>query len=297
MTLPSRASPENARAERLRLEVGRAAVEIAPGVGGRIAALELDGWDLLRRHGWTDREWGAFVMAPWVGRLRLGRVRWQGQTWSMPITEPPHAIHGTVVDAAWTTTAVTATTARLETGLGADWPFGGRVVHAVELTPDALRLRLEIHADREPMPAIVGWHPWFVRRATRVGAARDGTARDEDAAGSTAEVELDVHPARRAVLDAQGLPTGELDGPAPEPLDDALLNLLAPPAVRWPGGPTLTLHAPEAAAWIVYTAHPDGVCVEPVTGLPDGLNGGPLGAPPVASPGSPLVATFEITWR
>jgi galactose mutarotase-like enzyme len=271
-------------------------VEIAPGVGGRIAALEVDGWDLLRRHGWTDREWGAFVMAPWVGRLRLGQVRWQGRTWSMPVTEPPHAIHGTVADTAWAATLVTSTSARLETTLGPDWPLGGRVIHAVELTPGALRLRLEIHADREPMPAIAGWHPWFVRKAARVGATRDGDAGDATGE-ATGEVEIDVHPAWRAVLDAHGLPTGELDAPAPEPLDDVVLNLLAPPVVRWPGGPTLTLHAPEAQAWIVYTAHPDGVCVEPVTGLPDGLNGGLLGAPPVASPGHPLVATFEIAWR
>jgi galactose mutarotase-like enzyme len=79
-------------------------------------------------------------------------------------------------------------------------------------------------------------------------------------------------------------------------LDDVLLDLAGPPVVRWPGGPTLSLHAPEAQAWIAYTAHPDGVCVEPVTGLPDGLNGGLLGEPPVARPGKPLVATFEIAW-
>jgi galactose mutarotase-like enzyme len=50
------------------------------------------------------------------------------------------------------------------------------------------------------------------------------------------------------------------------------------------------------AAWVVYTAHPDGVCVEPVTGLPDGLNGGLLGDPPVARPLHPLVATLDIVW-
>ena len=60
-----------------------------------MSALEVDGWDLVRRDGWTDREWGSFVMAPWVGRLRNGRVRWRGRTWDMPLTEPPHALHGT----------------------------------------------------------------------------------------------------------------------------------------------------------------------------------------------------------
>ena len=274
------------RTARVRLEAGRAAVEIAPGVGGRVAALEVDGWDLLRRHGWTDREWGAFVMAPWAGRLRLGQVRWKGRSWSMPVNDPPHAIHGTVVDAPWTLTACSATSARLEVGLGPDWPFAGHLVQTVELGPKRLRLRLELCADAEPMPGILGWHPWFHRRAARLDVP----------AQASGDIAVVVHPAYRAVLDAHGLPTGEVGPPEPAPLDDVLLNLLAPPVVRWPDGPTLSLHSPEAQAWIVFAAHPDGVCVEPVTGLPNGLNGGLLGDPPVAKPGRPLVATFEIAW-
>ena len=183
-------------------------------------------------------------------------------------------------------TSSTATSSRLETGLGPDWPFRARLVHTVELQPKRLSLRLELHADGEPMPGILGWHPWFHRRAARL----------DDPAQTTGDVAIGVHPAYRAVLDAHGLPTGAVDAPVADPLDDVLLNLLAPPLVRWPGGPTLSLHAPEAQAWIVYTAHPDGVCIEPVTGLPDGLNGGLLGEPPIARPGRPLVATFEIAW-
>ena len=277
------------RGARLRLEAGRAAVEIAPFVGGRLAALEVDGWDLLRRHGWTDREWAAFVMAPWAGRLRLGRVRWGGRDWQMPLDEGPHAIHGTVAATPFTVAAATATTARLEAPLGPDWPFAGRVVSTVELAPRRLRLRLELHAAAEPMPGILGWHPWFHRRATRLAASAGGP-------GDAGEVELAVHAAYRVELDAHRLPTGTIGAPPAVLADEVLLNLIAPPVVRWPDGPALSLYSPEAQAWIVYTAHPDGVCVEPVTGLPDGLNGGPLGDPPVARPGKPLTATFEIAW-
>ena len=109
-------------------------------------------------------------------------------------------------------------------------------------------------------------------------------------------VAVDLLVGRRVGLDDQGLPTGAIVAPREAPVDDVLLDVGAPPRVRWPGGPGLTLHAPGAAAWIAYTAHPDGVCVEPVTGLPDGLNGGFLGAPPIALPGSPLIATFDIRW-
>jgi galactose mutarotase-like enzyme len=280
---PAQSDP---RLARLRLTAEHAALEIAPGVGGRVAALEVDGWDLLRRHGWTDHEWGAFVMAPWIGRLRQGRASWAGRTWQVPPDDGPHAIHGTVLAAQFTVTEAGATRARLEAPLGPDWPFPGRVVQIVELAPKQLRLRLELHADREPMPGILGWHPWFHRRASRVA----------DVGVQTGDVAVVVHSAYRVELDAHGLPTGEVGAPPKTPLDDVLLNLIAPPVVRWPGGPTLALHSPEAEAWIVYTEHPDGVCVEPVTGLPDGLNGGLLGEPPVARPGRPLTATFEIAW-
>ena len=108
---------------------------------------------------------------------------------------------------------------------------------------------------------------------------------------------MSVRAGRRVELDAAGLPTGRLVAPNDEATDDVLLDLAAAPVVEWPGGPRLEIEAPAAAAWVVYAAHPDGVCVEPVTGLPDGLNGGLLGDPPVAAPGAPIVAEMTIRWR
>jgi len=286
---------------------GRASVEVAPGVGGRLAALEVDGWDLLRRDGWTDREWGAFVMAPWIGRLRNAHVSWGGEAWDVEPSEPPHALHGTIMAVPWAVADVSPRTVRMEASLGPDWPPGGHVVHSVALDEDRVRLTLEVHADRRATPAIVGWHPWFNRRATRVlPTGRDAIARDaiDEALRltdgprllETGEVEVLVDARRRVELDLHGLPTGVLLDPRGDPRDDVLLGVTRPPVVRYPGGPTLHLVAGGAAAWVVYTGHPDGVCVEPVTGLPDGLNGGLLGEPPVARPLDPIVATLEIAW-
>ena len=137
----------------------------------------------------------------------------------------------------------------------------------------------------EAMPVIVGWHPWFRRRAVRL-----------DGSGESGPVELSVPGGRRVELDPDGLPTGRLIEPRPAPQDDVLLDLAGPPAVAWPGGPRLVVRAPTAAAWLVYAAHPDGVCVEPLSGLPDGLNGGLLGEPPVAGPGASVVAEMSIRW-
>jgi aldose 1-epimerase len=289
------------RGERIRLARGRAVAEIAPAVGGRVASLVVDGWDLIRRDGWTDNEWGAFVMAPWVGRMRDAGAAWGGRTWKVPANEPPHALHGLVAATPWDVAMANAGMVQLERSFGPDWPSGGRIVHAISLAHDRLVLRLQVHAELEPTPVILGWHPWFRRTALRMpGVAEDRMAAvagpPDVGVVETGPVELVIDAQRRVELDGSGLPTGALLEPAASPLDDVLLDVTSAPVVRWPGGPSLTLHASGVAAWIAYTAHPDGVCVEPVTGLPDGINGGPLGEPPVARPGHPIEATFEIAW-
>ena len=172
----------------------------------------------------------------------------------------------------------------LETGFGDAWPFEASIRRRIELYGDRVVDRLTVTAG-EPMPVILGWHPWFRRRAVRL---EDG---DE-----SAPVELSVGPVAESSSTRPGCPRAgwsrrdPTDGRrAARPRGD--------PVVEWPGGPRLEVHAPAAAAWVVYAAHPDGVCVEPVTGLPDGLNGGLLGDPPVAAPGAPIVAEMTIRWR
>jgi len=273
------------RTTRLHLASGDSAVTVAPAVGGRIASLVVDGWDVVRRDGWTDREWGSFVMAPWVGRLRNGRVRWRGRAWDMPLTEAPHALHGTVVDVPWSVVDTSSSTARLEASLGPDWPYPGRIVRVIQLGPDRLTDSIEVYADAEPFPAVLGWHPWFRRRALRLTDKLESAPAD-----------IRIRAGSRVDLDMDGLPTGWLVEPRVTPQDDVLLDVVEPPVIAWAGGPELTLESPEARAWIAYAAHPDGVCLEPLTGLPDGLNRSRLGEPPVAEPGQPLSATFVIRW-
>ncbi len=287
----SSAADLTTRSARIRLQRGRTAVEIAPGVGGRISALELDGWDLFRRDGWTDNEWGSFVMAPWAGRLRDARFEWDGRTITLPANEGAHALHGLMTAVPWQVTSQGVHTVRLEKDLPTDvWPMGGRLVHTIALQPTRLVMRLEAHAMLEPTPVIMGWHPWFRRRAVRLEEASMGLAPE------SGDVTIDVRPLRRLDLDEDRIPTGLLLPPRDDPQDDVLVGLTEAPVIRWPGGPRLTLHASGAQAWTVYTENKDGVCVEPMTGVPDGLNGGVLGDPPVARALAPLSATFEIAW-
>jgi aldose 1-epimerase len=249
----------------------------APGVeavvdlvaGGRIASLVVDGRELLRATRDGPRDWGSYPMAPYAGRIRDAEFTFAGRAWRLPATLPPHAIHGTVLDRRWH--AIDDTT--IATELGRDWPFGGGVVQRFELTSEGLTCRMELHAD-VPMPASIGWHPWFIRHIP----------------GVPGELELHVEPAAMYRRDAAGIATVELIPPVPQPWDDCFTDLRHPPVLRWPGFLEMTIDS-DCPDWVIYTSPQDALCVEPQTAPPDALNTDPT----VIQPGRPLTA--EMTWR
>lgn len=183
-------------------------------------------------------------MVPWARRVRDGVLRWSGEEHRLPThLVPPHAIHGTLLETPWEVVEVGPDRATMAVDLGPPWPFRGRAVHRISLTPGSLYAELEIHAGDRPMPAIVGWHPWFPR----------------------------------VLRDAAGAAVGQ----------PVVVDLAAAPGVHWPGALEVQFES-DAPCGVVYTEHETGVCVEPQTGPPNGLNTGEhalveAGAPPVAA--------------
>src|SRR6188474_2125066 len=134
-----------------------ATLSVDPEAGGRLASLEVGGYELLvtRRDG--PILWGCYPMAPFAGRIRDGRFRFHGRSYQLPLTMPPNAIHGTVLDRPWSVTARSDHRVALATDLGPDWPFEGHVVQSVGLVEGGLEATLELRA-AEPMPVVLGWH-------------------------------------------------------------------------------------------------------------------------------------------
>ncbi|HEV8404057.1 MAG TPA: hypothetical protein VGQ31_13585 [Candidatus Limnocylindrales bacterium] len=251
---------------------------VAPGVeavvdlaaGGRLASFTIDGHGLLRTSGEGALWWGCYPMAPYAGRVRDATFSFAGRQRRLPARMPPHAIHGPVLDRRWRR----LDDRTIETELGPDWPFAGSVVSRFELAADHLTWRLELRAD-VPMPASIGWHPWFVRRP----------------AGLDSELELELDAGAMYLRDAAGIATRTLVSPPPPgPWDDCFTDLRRPPVLRWPGFIELTIES-DCPDWVVFTEPEDALCVEPQTAPPDALNT----APTVVEPSSPLVA--EMTWR
>ncbi len=267
-------------ADRLRLDAPGVSVVIDLAAGGRLASFVVDRHELLVTEGFGSIGWGSFPMVPFAGRVRDGRFTFRGRRYDLPIGMPPHAIHGTVLDRPWQS----LDDGSISTDLGPSWPFAGRAVQRFELAPGRLSCRLEVHAD-EPMPASIGWHPWFRRVASPV----DGGERA--IAGAPVELELDAGAMFRR--DAAGIATPELVMPPPPgPWDDCFTDLRQPPLLRWPGFLELTIDS-DCPTWVVYTMPTEALCVEPQTAPPDALNGRPA----IVEPGRPLVAEMTWTWR
>ncbi len=251
------------------LEADDARVTIDPSVGGRIASLEVAGLQLLVSRREDPLQWGCYAMVPWAGRVRDGVFHFGGVTHQLPLTLPPHAIHGTTFDRPWTYQG----DGRLSIDLGEAWPFPGRAVHQISIDPHGLELRLEVQAHDQAFPASLGWHPWFLRNLAR---------------GASARLEFEARSMYQR--DSAGIPTGRLVPPPPGPWDDCFTDIVSEPVLRWPGALRLSLSS-SATHWVVYDQPEHALCVEPQTGPADALNI----APELAWPGQPLVVEARIS--
>jgi aldose 1-epimerase len=268
---PDDAEPGGGNARYLRFEAPGATAIVDLHEGGRLASFVVQGHELLKTEGDGPIQWGSFPMVPYAGRIRHGRFEFRGRAHNLPMQLPPHAIHGTVLNRPWTRLDERS----IETDLGAEWPFRGRAVQSFDLSEGRFASRLELHAD-EPMPASMGWHPWFRRQLSP----------------HAAPVELEFDADFMFNRDAEGITTTERIAPTPGPWDDCFADLSHPPILRWPGMLELTIES-DCPTWVVYTVPTDALCVEPQTAPPDTLNQDP----PVVEPGRPLVAEMTWTWR
>jgi aldose 1-epimerase len=247
----------------LELRAGPSRAFLDPVRGGRVASWVVDGEELLvgpPHEADSSIHWGCFVMAPWPGRLANARFEWGGRTIQLRRTHGRHAIHGLTWNRPWVVEAVTAASASLSIELPHDeWPMGGRVRQRVRLGPSSLRLEAEIEA-HHPMPAALGWHPWFRSRGDprlRVEAATYAVTVGMVPTGAAAEA--------RGSADLRAGPRlGR------RRLDLAYLEARSPAVVTWPDQELRIAFEPAPAPFVVYTPR-GSFCVEPLTAPPNAL--------------------------
>lgn len=252
----------------LELTAGKSRAVFDPADGARLTELVLGGRSLVVTAPPPDRPgdelwFGAFVMAPWTSTLRGGRFSFAGETVELPVDHPYDVEHGVVRKARWRLIETTLSTP-------IDWPYGGRAELVPSLTEDRLDLRFTVTAGDVPMPAAIGWHPWFVRHL-------DG-----------AEAELTIPPGALVQhRDPTGVPTGRWASTDAGPWNDCL-RTDGPAVLHWPGAGRLTITWSSDYA-TVFSTDPHGICVEPVTSPAETMHR-------VLTPGESLTLDISLTF-
>lgn len=270
---PGGASRPLAPGPLIRIAGGALAAWVAPAAGGRIAQIVHDGAAWLVGPGEDGAEaaiaWGCYPMVPWAGRIRRGRFRLAGREYRVRPNLGAHAIHGVGFTMPWRVETRSAAAVELALALPTDarWPFGGTARQRIEVDDGRLRLRLSVTAGAMPMPATIGWHPWF-RKPERIG----------------------FRPVAAYPRDADGIATLPLAAPPPGPWDDCFVN--REPVFVHRGGRTLRL-ASDCRHWVVYDMAAHATCIEPQSGPPDAPN---LAPDPLA-PGATRSAWCVFEWR
>ncbi|WP_165799495.1 aldose 1-epimerase [Sphingomonas oleivorans] len=243
---------------------------VTPAVGGSIAALAVDGVDLLRPAPVDNEDVlksGCFPLVPFANRVADARFTFDGERIEIePDREaPPHALHGHGWRAAWQveTAAEDRAVLRLD-HKGGGWPWDYSARQILSLLPGGLNVVLEVtNRSARPMPLGLGLHPYFPAGATTRIAAAARSIWLNDARG-VADVVQEANP---FAGDGADVPIGALLG-----LDnffDGPVNgiLISSDASR------IAVTSGEARGFHLY-APPgeDYVCLEPVTHVPNSFN-------------------------
>jgi galactose mutarotase-like enzyme len=275
----------------LVLSAGDVRLGVSPANGGRLTGLRIGDLDVIGRGGHRMIDWGSYPMAPYAGRVRGGRLAWDGATHQLPLQQPPNAIHGVTLDRPWEVIDadqrdvdrdidrdIDQRAVTLRCSFDSRWPWPGHAVQHLELAADGsgLLARLEVHADRDPMPAWSGFHPWFARRLARGGPAT-----------------IDLAVAGMLRRDAADLPIGEVVPVPPGPWDDCFVGVRWPVTLTWPGALALAVSS-DAGYAVVFDGRRDAVCVEPQTAPPNAVE---LGRAATVEPGASLVLTMSWDWQ
>lgn len=274
-------------------------MQIDPADGGRIVSLVIAGVErILSKARARALEpaiyWGCYAMVPWAGRIANGRIPANGGDVRLEPNLPPSAIHGLGFDKAWDIVERSDSAVTMTCDLrGLGWPFGGRARQVLTLGVGRLELELQVGGYTRAGPAGLGWHPWFTRPAR-------------------ADLELRVNASAVLVLDADGVPTGEVrpvrpiedlrSGPplGDRRLDHVYVQTKSPAVVRWPDL-DLRIEFDASMQTVVVHTPPEAICVEPQTMWPNAPLLASAGIRGTGSrtlePGESLSATAAWTWK
>lgn len=155
-------------------------LELVPAVGGSLGSCRYRGADILcperkSADGQDPRNLSAFPMVPFIGRITGGCFGFDGRHVQLAANMPPepHAIHGR----GWQSTWQIGTTDEASVHLHhhhdgqTDWPWAYKAIQTFSVDGDTLSWSMSLtNQANGPMPAGLGWHPYFPRKGAIITA-------------------------------------------------------------------------------------------------------------------------------
>jgi aldose 1-epimerase len=246
--------------------------------GGGLTKCVFRGQEILRSMSRSPSRKGAesslcyYPLVPFFNRIKHGRFTFEGQAVQLEpnLVGHPHALHGHGWQAEWRVLQANATSCVLcfEHVPADGWLWRYRAVEKFSLAANVLRIELMLeNLAAGPMPAGLGFHPFFPRVASarlRAAARRlsQGGAEQFPSASGEIPPALDFRHAR-PVLDARGL-------------DHCYSGWDGSATVQWADAPwRVELTAEPLEHLHLYVAEDRNVfCVEPVSHSLDAFNFG-----------------------
>ena len=257
---------------RVILTEGDMQLELDPCAGGTVRRLKHRDLDVLRpgpdRCGpaFDARNYAAFPMVPFVGRIHEGRFELNGTCVELHANMPPepHAIHGHGWQDVWKIETQNAASATLVYRHSAcAWPWDYEARQSFTLSANQLRLDLSVtNKSDTAMPAGLGWHPYFDRENAKIMAPTvQAWASDEETGANTLQALSPCNDLNHAQL------VEELT------LDTSFSTGSEPIRMQWPTH-SVTLQSDDifSHATIYVPPHETYFCAEPISHAPNAVN-------------------------
>lgn len=164
----------------IELTYGDFSLGLNPEHGGSVSYFRLGERHLLRpaltdlASDWRATDFAAFPMIPFSGRIANGAFSVGNKSIKLPanMAPEPHAIHGFGWQASWKIVEQTAHNAIIAHEISDHvWPWAYRAEQVLELSEGGLTLEMRLtNNGSTPMPAGLGWHPYFPRKGAVISA-------------------------------------------------------------------------------------------------------------------------------
>jgi len=244
------------------LRAGELSLAVAPEWGGSLASFCLGDVPLMAR-AWRPAGGPplcSFPLVPFSNRIAHGRFRFDGAAVTLPMDDAyGHPLHGFGWRLPWQVVAAAPARCLIRHDYQpGPWPWAYQAEQDISLDPAGLRLAMTLtNKSSRPMPAGLGFHPYFPRTGAQMHAPHGGKWQTAPDCLPVEEISLNRQP----------------DWFSGDLIDHAFTRRQDDPRLTWPDRMIRIQSSPELAITTIYIPPgEDYFCVEPVSHMTDAVN-------------------------